>query len=1255
MLKILHLALPVLLLIALPANADVREITTQQYDVKSLSLKNGLVQSSVRGIIQDRNGLIWLGTEAGVQIFNGLHLKRLDQLIEGEVDRQIPTLRVNQLLETQNGSILISTRGNGLVKFDQGSRTIQQFTATGFTSKVEDTSTFFQVCQDPQSNLWAASRNGLLQLNQQIGSWKVILPSQDNSRVTDISCQNNQIIARRDSELVRWDKTTTQTEILAINSNADDPDLVVIKQLNSQYTLIGKQDGLFHLSNDFTRLDKIWPADNQAIIEQPDKQLAAVNDILIDSQNTVWLATDHQGLVLLELNSLRVLKQIKSMPDNAFSLSGNHVLRLMKDHSNLMWASIYGVGIDRLFMSQSGIQTYYNHTNNSLDKNDITAITQGPDDTYLWYTTARSGVKKLSLQDMSSIDISKQVLKTYHKYAPGDLPFISDIEVDALNRLWFTTSKGIIWLHLTTLESRFYAVAHNNELGPRVRGRDIFTDRNGVMYITDEGAILRYNPLTDSFTRLTLSDSQLPDAKERMRKIRQHVDGDIYVLGTKNIFRLNNNHLLSAILGPEQISKAFAGRLSSFAIKPDGDFYIGAQGALIEIDMKTPATPKLVVYTGKALADNYFYSIELGSNNDPWLSTNNGIVHFDAQTHNYNHFSLSDGVLVREFNGMASVKRKNGQIIFGGIDGWTMVDPSQISLNDSTPRLTLSSHQIGSQPAKSFLPKTGLKMLFSDHWLQFSFSALDYRSPEENHYSYFLEGFDPDWRSFGNKSEISFTGLPPGKYTLHARAATKRGDWHPQPLSIPLTISPPLYRSTLAYLIYTLIFILIMSAFIWRRYKLSSERAHYVKLVETSEQQMKLALWGSGDSIWDWKILDNEIFRTGIPFLGYPDDQSDGTIESFKALIHPDDLPQFEHELGEVLACHTAEYTAQFRIKNSDGQWHWVSDQGKVVETTAGNKPVRISGAIRDISLIKSHEKALQDLNDVLELKIEERTRQYADKNSQLSDTLGNLKNTQNQLVESEKMASLGNLVAGISHEINTPVGVALTAASHNTIAIERLQALFYDRKLTVKAMEKGLAELKTSNELIESSVTRTAQLIQTFKQVAVDHDHHEWRIIELPYYLIEIVPTFNTQLANTDYTIEVIDSDFFDAECAPGALYQILSQLIINSVDHGFCDLTQGKIIIETELRDDHWILRYSDNGNGMDNESQSMIFEPFYTTKRGKGYAGLGMHLVFNIVSHSLGGTIECISELNQGVTFLIKLPLGKLNLKETNSTDE
>ncbi len=1243
-----------LLIYSLPVHGAPMSMSAQQYDVKTLSLKDGLVQSSVEGLIQDRQGLIWLGTQAGVQTFDGLHLKQLVQLIDGEVDSAIAKFRVNQLLESHDGKILIATNRNGLYVFDQQLRKIQQFTAGGFSNKSIDKTPFYQICQDLDQSVWAATKNGLYQLDLTNGSWTVILPSAANRRFLNVSCMGNSIISRRTTELIKYDKSNQEITTLPIQVSAATNSSVIIKKVNRQYTLVGKQDGLFRLSEDFTRLDKIWP--RASTTKQPqnhnkgrglnDKSQSSVNEILLLDNNAVWLGTRHLGLVLVELSSGRELQRVQSIPDSEYSLSGNNVLSLMQDQSKLLWVSIEGVGVDRLSMSQLAMRTFYNHSENALLNNDITAITKGSDNT-LWLATNRSGIKRHFLNTKADQNFTPQAIHAYQKHNPDKVPYISDIAADSNNQIWFTTNEGIVRFSVDdpdNVHSQFYPASADNETGPRTRGREFFIDQDGIMYVTDLGAILRYDPINDNFARLPLNDPNQPDAKERLRKINQHTDGTLYILGNQNIYRLTKDALLAPVLDSIALSGAFDGQLSSFSMTTEGNFYISAYGALIEVDMSQPLDPHIISYSGKQLPDNYFYAIELDNNGNPWLSTNNGIVYFNARTHKYNHFSLSDGVLVREFNGKASFKLENGQIIFGGIDGWTLVAPQKLVLNNTSPAMILSSYQVGSQDPVLFLPKKGIHMAHSDHWLQFSFSAMGYRSPEENQYAYFLQGFDPQWRNFGNKSTISFTGLPPGHYTLHAKAATKRGEWHEKILTIPISIHPPFYRSTLAYTSYTLLFFMLIGVIQWRRFTLNKERAHYVDLIESSQERMKLALWGSDNSLWDWDINGNEIYRTNIHFLGYGEEKIATTIESFKSLIHPNDLQLFEHEVDEVLCDHTAEYSAQYRLKAKNGEWHWVADQGKVVDRAANHKPIRLSGTLRDISLLKRHEEELETLNTELENKIKLRTQEFADQNTQLSTTLGTLKNAQKQLVESEKMASLGNLVAGISHEINTPVGIALTAASHSTETIKHLQGLFYDRNLTVSSMKKGLQQLMESNELVESSIHRTAHLIQTFKQLAVDHNQHEWRIIELPVYLMETIPTFNSLLADTEHKITVVDNDFFDVECAPGDLYQIVSQLVNNTLSHGFCSTPFGHIVIETLQKADHWVLRYSDNGKGLDSDALAHIFDPFYTTKRCDGFAGLGLHLVYNIVNQSLGGTIECLSGEGQGLTFILKLPLHK-----------
>ena len=1254
MLRYLLLASLFVVLLGFEAQSNEHSKTKQQHDVKSLSLNNGLVQSSVRDIIQDKSGLIWLGTEAGIQIFDGLHLKRLNQMVKGELSAIIPSLWVNRFLQTEQGQMFIATKDNGLLIYDPRDYSLKQFSAKGFDSLFSNTNHFDQLCQTPNGDIWASGELGLTQINSESGDWKVIINNPNRSYFGALVCLPDSIIIQREHELVKWYINGGQSQTLAINDPAANLTDVVMTSLNTQFNLVGKHDGLYRLSNDFTRLIKIWPSEAHPIEEVSEQQptLAAkliqnqVNDILYASEQDVWLATENYGLILVNLANGEVTEHLHHLKDSIYSLSGNNVTRLMRDHSNLIWASIKSIGVDRVFTNHESMQTYYTYSDDIKTNNDITAISDSSDGD-IWLVGGNSDVRKLSNDGSSNISYTKQIEKIYLDKGNKDLLHIADIKLDSLNQLWLTTKQGILKVNPQTGDDHFYPIKEANITGPRSMGLDVFEDEKGGLYITDLGALLKYDPLNNQFIRLPISDNSSKDLNNQLKHVAQHPNGSIYVLGEHNIYQVNDNNTLGAILNADRLNQAFAGQVSSLKIDVNGLFFVAARGALLQIKADENNQYQVTVHTDDQLPDSYFYSIELDSSQNPWLSSNNGIVQFNRQDQKFNQFGASDGVLVREFNDNASLTRPNGQIIFGGVEGWSTVNPQQAQVDRQAPKLILSSFQIGNNPASNHIPEEGLHISHSDHWIHFSFSALDFHNPEENRYSYYLRGFDPNWRSYGHKSFVDFTGLPPGRYTLQARSATKRGQWNEEPLKIPIYIAPPFYKSSVAYTIYTALFIGLIWLFRNYRRKLSQERKDNLALIETSQNRMKLALWGSGDSIWDWNLEDDKVFRTSLHFLGYDEEENIGdTISTFKELIHPEDLETFEYEVGEVLVGHTNEYSAQYRLKDKNGSWHWVADQGKVIETTASKRPIRLSGTIRDISVIKRHEQELQELNDELEKKVALTQEQCATQSDELTDTKDTLKNTQDQLVESEKKASLGNLVAGITHEINTPVGIALTAASHNTLAIEHLQNLFLQRKLTVKEMEKGLRQLKSSNERIESSINRTAQLIHTFKQVAVDHDQHEWRIIELPFYLIEIVPTFNAQISGLNFKLEVVDGPFFDAESSPGDLYQIISQLVHNSVTHGFKGRDNGKITIETELKGEEWQLRYSDNGNGIDEETKNQIFDPFYSTRRDDGFAGLGMHLVSNIVNHSLGGTIECRSDIGKGVRFVITLPLRRPN---------
>ena len=296
-----------------------------------------------------------------------------------------------------------------------------------------------------------------------------------------------------------------------------------------------------------------------------------------------------------------------------------------------------------------------------------------------------------------------------------------------------------------------------------------------------------------------------------------------------------------------------------------------------------------------------------------------------------------------------------------------------------------------------------------------------------------------------------------------------------------------------------------------------------------------------------------------------------------------------------------------------------------------------------DIIQLEDAENALINLNGDLEIMVYERTAKLAESNQQLQHSLNELTLAKDQLVQSEKMASLGQLVAGVAHEVNTPLGICVTSVSALKEKIIELNQSLADETLTKKQLSSILHMFTEYECIIERSLNKAVELIRGFKSVAVEY-HTDPKInINLAQHVNDIVNTVKTLFKQKNYTIKIQVDDELNLVTFPSAWNQILTNFLTNSHIHGFEDRVEGEISIEFQAIKDSLVLIYQDNGKGLDEKIKDKIFDPFVTTKRGLGGSGLGMNIVYNLVSTKLGGTIKIIAS-EQGCCFVVKVPLGK-----------
>lgn len=319
------------------------------------------------------------------------------------------------------------------------------------------------------------------------------------------------------------------------------------------------------------------------------------------------------------------------------------------------------------------------------------------------------------------------------------------------------------------------------------------------------------------------------------------------------------------------------------------------------------------------------------------------------------------------------------------------------------------------------------------------------------------------------------------------------------------------------------------------------------------------------------------------------------------------------------------------------GSWILASDR----KTSDGG----VIGFRLDISERKRAEKLLSETEmrvmADLEKKVDERTQDLQLVNQHLEKALEDLRGAQRQLVQSEKLASLGFLVAGVAHEINTPIGNALLVGTSLREEIDQFDQQA-KQKLTRSLLDKHVDFIIRGSDVLVSNLKRSAQLVQGFKQLALDRATEQQRIFILHEVIDEVMLAMAPILKRTPYQLSIEVADNLQMHSYPGPLTQIIVNFINNSLVHAFDGKTTGNMRLSAHLvADDMVEVLFSDDGCGMSEEVARHVFDPFFTTKLGQGGNGLGMHIAYNIATQLLGGEITVETTLGQGTCWRLLVP--------------
>ncbi|GHE81510.1 sensor histidine kinase [Thalassotalea profundi] len=325
--------------------------------------------------------------------------------------------------------------------------------------------------------------------------------------------------------------------------------------------------------------------------------------------------------------------------------------------------------------------------------------------------------------------------------------------------------------------------------------------------------------------------------------------------------------------------------------------------------------------------------------------------------------------------------------------------------------------------------------------------------------------------------------------------------------------------------------------------------------------------------------------------------------------------------------------SAQLEVMSTNNK---LDEQNLILEQEVARKTSSLSN-----TMLKMETQQRELLEQQTQLKAENLRRSNTEKtltqtNKELKNSITELNKAQERLLEAEKMALLGSLSAEVTHEVNTPIGVSITSTSYLSDLLSFLKNDIQENKLSKKGLESFVEKAEQSLELQLNNLNRASDLISSYKQVAVDQTSDKIRQIDLVKYTHEIVNSLTPKIKKTNHVININCAEAVEVYCHAGAISQIFTNLIINSLKHGLENVDHGEINIEISKQNNTIHIRFSDNGIGVPEEQLDHIFEPFYTTKSGEGGTGLGTHIIHGLVVDTLNGKIEASSPEGQGLTF-------------------
>ena len=802
--------------------ANIRE----SFNFKNITIEDGLSQSTVETIYQDSKGYIWIGTNDGLDRYNGYEFKHYKH---DKYDKNsIANNYIVDIIEDKNGYIWVSTIG-GLSRINPDKDEIKNYYSKEDRGNLSN-SNLWQLLCTKDNRLIASTIDGLNVYDKNKDKFTRILykegelPSQYiYSLEEDI---NGHIWVGTDNGLVELDK-----DLNIVKSYQDaigDSDVYnVYDDSKGNIWVCTLDNGLFKINLDDNSVENY--KNNNSKISIPSNN---VRDIISDSEGKLWIATD-KGLCTFDYEREEFITyNKKSYQSN--SLIDDEIFCLLKDSSGLIWIGTYS-GISR-FNPNSNF-THFKldpYEDNSISGNVIHGIYEDDDKT-LWIGTNESGVNIINGESIKHLNKENSNI-------------VSDLIEDITgfkNYIFIGTNEGLSVLVKNDKTAKNYTITNYTTKDglPSNKIRSLFIDSKGYLWIgTNKGlAILDTN--NNKIIDVTYILDEMGVSDKFIRAVYEDSKGNYYIgcFLEGGLIKINPNTKEYKIYKNIENDDSSISNNSIRYINEDlyGNILVGTSHGINILNL---STDKFNHYTEKdGLINNTIYGILVDKNNGIWMSTNAGISKLSTEDATFKNFTITDGLQSNEFNGRACFKSKDGNMYFGGINGFNVFNSQDIELSTFEPKVIFDNFEINGTNKKDI---SNIKFKSNENNIKINFFTNDYKNTKTTQYYYKLEGLENEW-NMTNSNSLVFANLGSGDYTLKIKTITQHGVMSDES-SVHFTINPPIWRSNYAICIYLILIIISILRYMHKVNtldRLVNERTNKLrKEMEKNEQLFKKVL-----------------------------------------------------------------------------------------------------------------------------------------------------------------------------------------------------------------------------------------------------------------------------------------------------------------------------------------------------------------------------------------------------------------------------